>query len=129
MGDLSQDRISLLGMRFYGRHGVYSFERELGQPFEADIEIETDLAQAGSTDDLTRTIDYCRLYEIAKDVIEGPPRRLMESLAEEIARRVLALAGINPVTAVTVRVRKPRAQLPGTAGAVQVEIRRRRQPA
>lgn len=126
MGDLSQDRISLLGMRFYGRHGVYSFERELGQPFEADIEIETDLAQAGSTDDLTRTIDYCRLYEIAKDVIEGPPRRLMESLAEEIARRVLTLSG---AVAATVRIRKPRAHLPGATGMVQVEIRRRRQPA
>lgn len=123
VGGLSEDKISLLNMRFYGYHGVHSFERETGQPFEVDVEARADLAGAGTSDDLARTVDYSRIYELVREVIEGPSRRLVESLAEEVARRVLTLAGI---TAVTVRVRKPRAPLPGASGLVEVEIRRRR---
>ena len=52
------DRISLHNMRFYGYHGVYEHEREMGQRFEIDVELSLDLAQAGATDELEDTLDY-----------------------------------------------------------------------
>ncbi len=119
------DRISLTNMVFQGKHGVLDEERENAQPFEVDIEIQLDLAPAGRADDLTRTVDYREVFEICRTVIEGPSRRLIESLAEEIAGRILALIEPGPVE-VTVRVRKPAVPLPGRLDHAGVEIVRRR---
>jgi dihydroneopterin aldolase len=49
---------------------------------------------------------------------------LIETLAERIAAAVLA--GSPPASAVTVRVRKPEAPLPGALAWAGVEIRRLR---
>lgn len=126
MGTLSGpgDRVSLLGLCFHGHHGLHPWEQELGQAFEVDMEVELDLSGPGHTDRLgAGGVDYVRLYQVAKDVIEGPRHKLLEFLAENIADRALDL---GDVAAVTVRLRKPRAALPGACGVVQVEIRRAR---
>lgn len=120
---MASDVIGLFGIRLLGRHGVHAFEREQGQPFEVDLEIETDVSPAARNDDLNLTIDYCRVYEMVRDVVEGPPCRLIETLAERLAGRILTE---TPAGAVRVRVRKPRAALPGATGVVQVEILRKR---
>lgn len=117
------DRLALTGMRLFGYHGVLPEERARGQEFVVDVELEGDLRPAGRTDDLRRAIDYRKAYEVVKGVVEGEPRQLIEALAEEIARRLLAL---DRVTAVTVRVRKPGVKLGGPLAHAGVEIRRAR---
>jgi dihydroneopterin aldolase len=118
------DRIELRAMRFAGRHGVLSFEAERPQPFEVDVVVELDLAPAGATDDLARTVDYGAVFSAARAVVEGPHVALIETLAERIAAAVLADS--PPASAVTVRVRKPEAPLPGELAWAGVEIRRTR---
>ncbi len=118
------DRIELRNMRFSGRHGVLPFEAERPQPFEVDVVLELDLASAGATDDLARTVDYGAVFAAARAVVEGPHAALIETLAERIADAVLA--GSGPASAVIVRVRKPRAPLPGQLAWAGVEIRRSR---
>lgn len=118
------DRIELRAMRFAGRHGVLPFEAERPQPFEVDVVIELDLAPAGTTDDLARSVDFGTVFAAARAVVEGPPVALIETLAERIAGAVLA--GSSPASAVTVRVRKPEAPLPGALAWAGVEIRRAR---
>ena len=118
------DRIELRGMRFSGRHGVLPIEAEQAQPFEVDVVLEMDLAAAGTTDDLARTIDYGTVFTTARDVVEGSHAALVETLAERIAARVLAEH--SPVAAVTVRVRKMEPPLPGDLQWAGVEIRRTR---
>lgn len=119
------DRIELRGMRFDGRHGVLPAEATGAQPFEVDVVLELGLGAAGRTDDLALTIDYGDVFRLARAVVEqGPHVALIETLAERIATDVLAA---HPtVEAVTVRVRKPRAPLPGIFGWAGVEIRRER---
>jgi dihydroneopterin aldolase len=118
------DRIELRGMRFSGRHGVLPVEAEQAQPFEVDVVLELDLALAGTSDDLTRTVDYGAVATIARDVVEGPHVDLVETLAERIAAGVLAE---HPTaTAVTVRVRKPEAPVLVELDWAGVEIRRTR---
>lgn len=97
------DRIELRGMSFWGRHGVGSREREQPQEFKVDVELEADLTAAGSSDDLADTVDYRQVRAAARDVIEGPPRSLLESLATSIAERVLVLPR---VASVSVRITK-----------------------
>lgn len=118
------DRIELRAMRFAGRHGVLAVEAERLQPFEVDVILELDLSSAGNTDDLSRTVDYGALFAAARDVVEGPHVALLETLAERIAAAVLA--GSTPASAITVRVRKLEAPLPGELAWAGVEIRRSR---
>ncbi len=118
------DRIVLAGMAFAGRHGVLDSERLDAQPFEVDVEIVLDLRPAGTTDDLALTVDYGAVFETCRAIVEGPGVRLIEALAERIAAALLA--GFPAAGDVVVRVRKPRAPLPGTFAWAGVEIRRGR---
>lgn len=119
------DRIALINMRFEGRHGVLEEERLTPQPFEVDVEVCIDLAPAGVADDLSRTVDYREVFEICREVVEGPSVHLIEALAERIAARLLAAFEEAAVSEVVVRVRKPKVMLPGPLDAAAVEISRR----
>jgi dihydroneopterin aldolase len=110
------DRIVLSKMIFEGRHGVTDGERTQAQPFEVDVEIHLDTRPAGLADDLSKTVDYGGAFEIC---------RLIEAIAEEIAGKLLALSEPLGATEVVVRVRKPRAPLPGRLDHAAVEITRR----
>ena len=39
---MSEDRIQIKGMKFFGRHGVTEDEQSLGQRIEVDVEVEVD---------------------------------------------------------------------------------------
>ena len=97
------DRIVLEGMRFFGFHGNNPEERELGQPFVVDLELETDLSIAGASDDLGDTINYAEVYRAVKGVTEGPSRNLLEGVG---AGYCGGGAGWLRRDAVRVRVRK-----------------------
>jgi 7,8-dihydroneopterin aldolase/epimerase/oxygenase len=118
------DRIILTNMQFEGIHGVLEEERRAPQPFEVDVELHLDLAPAGRTDDLAKTADYRRAFEICRDTIEGPSCQLIETLAERIAARLLAEYAPVAVAQVVVRIRKPAVMLPGELDSAAVEITR-----
>ena len=121
----SEDRILLEGMIFHGRHGTLPAERDLGQPFVVDIELRLDLQPAGLSDDLTQTVDYSEVHRQAKEIVEGPPVSLTETLAERIAGTVLE--GYPTVEAVRVKVAKPNVRLDDTVlTGSAVKILRRR---
>ena len=108
----SEDRILLEGMIFHGRHGTLPAERELGQPFVVDIELRLDLQPAGLSDDLARTVDYSEVHRQAKEIVEGPPVSLTETVAERIAGTVLE--NFPTVEAVRTKVAKPNVRLDDT---------------
>jgi dihydroneopterin aldolase len=117
------DRITLRNLRFLGRHGVELEERLEPQPFEVDLILRGDLSAAAASDDLADTVDYSAVFSLVGEVVEGRSYRLIEALAGAIADAVLAA---HPVDDVEVRVRKPKAPLPGAFDAVEVRLRRRR---
>lgn len=118
------DVMRLERMQFYGKHGVFPEENKLGQRFYVTVELQIDLSKAGQTDDLNETVNYAELYQVIKDVVEGPPFKLIEALAETIAFRVLdAYAKIHEVT---VRLTKPNPPFDIVFEGVTVEITRTR---
>jgi dihydroneopterin aldolase len=117
------DRIVLTNMRFEGRHGYYDHELLSPQPFEVDVELVLNLQPAGVEDDLAQSIDYGRIYAIARQVVESTSFRLLEAIAEAISHEILVEF---EVTEVGVRVRKPKVQLGGPLDHAAVEIWRRR---
>jgi dihydroneopterin aldolase len=118
------DRIMLSGLQFYGYHGVLAEETRLGQRFLVDVEIETDLRPAGTSDDVMNTINYVRVYEETRAIVEGEPCRLVETVAERIAEQILA--GHAAARRVLVRVRKPDVPMRAALESVGVEIVRGR---
>lgn len=114
------DRIALKGISAKGFHGVLDFEKRDGQTFVVDVEMEVDLAPAGTSDDLVDTVNYAEVAGDIVDLIAGESLDLIEALADQIAAKVLT----RPlVEAVTVTVHKPQAPVghPFTDVAVTVE--------
>ena len=120
------DRLSLVGMRFSGRHGVLPHEKIEAQPFEVDLVLHTDLRDAAASDDLSDTTDYGALFDLVRTIVEGPSFDLIEALAGAIAGAALAATDPGRVEVVDVRVRKPKAPLRGAFETVEVAIQRRR---
>jgi 7,8-dihydroneopterin aldolase/epimerase/oxygenase len=83
------DRLILTGMVFYGRHGVRPAERELGNRFTVDAELEADLDKARRSDRLEDTINYSTIYQLIGEEVEGEPCQLLEALADRILTRIL----------------------------------------
>jgi dihydroneopterin aldolase len=116
------DRVLLIDLRLRGSHGLGADERARSQEFAVTIECPTDAARAAASDAIDDALDYRRLREIVVEVIGGPPRHLLETLADEIASRILA-----EVAPSWVRVRVTKLAPPGFEGAAAVEVRRARE--
>jgi dihydroneopterin aldolase len=119
------DRIELRGLTVRGHHGVFEQERRDGQEFVVDITVWIDLDRAAASDDLTDTLDYGALAARVTDIVGGPARNLIETVAAEVADDVM---GDERVHAVEVVVHKPQAPIPLALNDVAVTIRRSRQP-
>jgi dihydroneopterin aldolase len=108
------DRILIRNLRVFGHHGVLAEEAERGQVFVVDLDLAVDLAAAGRSDDLERTIDYGALTARVAELVAGTRRQLLEAVAEDVAALVLA---DRRVSQVRVRVTKPHAPI-----AVDAEV-------
>jgi 7,8-dihydroneopterin aldolase/epimerase/oxygenase len=118
------DRIVLANMRFDGRHGDHEWERAQPQPFEVDVELELDLRPAGESDNLGTTVDYGRVFDLVREIVESRTFHLLEAIAQTIADEVLA--AFPSVDEIRVRVRKPKVKLSGALDYAGVEISRSR---
>ncbi len=106
MKDAPKDRVFIEGLRLSGIHGVYEAERKTKQEFVIDVSAVFDARVAAESDDLTHTLDYGYVRDIARSIVEGPPCNLIERLAQMIAEEILRDKRIREVS---VTVRKPRA--------------------
>ena len=122
---LARDRIMLNGLVFHGRHGHLPEERVLGQRFEVDIALSTDLRAAGASDELGDTVNYVAVFETARAHMTGPPCALIESLAGRIADDILR--DHAAVAEARVCVRKPHVPIPNVLEHVAVEVVRSRE--
>ena len=116
------DRIVITGMEFYGYHGCLPAEREKGQRFYIDVELFLELRQAGKSDELRDTVNYAEVFEEIRRVVEGPPKQLIEAVAEAAAERVLT--NFHMVDRIVLTVHKPGAPISGKFRDVSVTIER-----
>lgn len=120
------DRIELRGLRVLGTHGVLAEEQARAQPFEVDLDAYIDTTEAGASDDLSATVDYAAAAVVVSEVVGGARRHfLLESLADTVARRLLA--GDGRLQAVAVSVRKLRPPVPWDLASAGVRVVRFRE--
>jgi 7,8-dihydroneopterin aldolase/epimerase/oxygenase len=116
--------IRVIGAEIYARHGVGEAERSIGGRYSFDLEIEADIHTAAATDHVSDTVNYQEAYELARNILTGTNRRLLESLVVEITRAILEQ--FSHAHAVTVRLRKLSVPIDGVMKAVEVEHREER---
>ena len=119
---MSEDRIQVKDMKFFGHHGITEEEQSIGQRIEVDVEIEVDLESAGRADDPNLTLDYALIYQVTKEVVEGKSVKLIETLAEAIADQLIVKLKVDSAW---VKVIKPNPPIDNSViGYVAVEIQR-----
>ena len=119
------DKIILKGIQFHGYHGVAEAERQLGQKYEINLELMTDLSAAGKTDDLTHTIDYAQVVQLVIEIGTQGSFQLFEALAEKIAGEILTQFQIEEVRITAKKLSPP---IEPTLTYAGVEIHRTRKP-
>ena len=112
-------KLTLKNMIFYGYHGVYAEERQLGQQIAVDVEMVKELFEAGSQDDLNLTVNYAEVYDLVKEIVEREEYKLIEGIGLAILKR---LAERYVLKGLTVRVRKPHPPLGGLVEAAEFEV-------
>lgn len=101
--------IHLRGLRAYGHHGVFDFEKTDGQEFSVDVRLSGDFSLAANTDRLEDTVDYGAVADLAASIVSTERYDLIEALAARIAD---AIAGTITIPCrVEVTVHKPSAPI------------------
>lgn len=98
------DRIFITALTTEAVIGIYDWEREVKQRLEIDLEIWRDLRAAGASDAIEDTLNYKSVAKRVLAFVEASSFRLVESLADQIARIVLEE---YQVARVRVTVHKP----------------------
>jgi dihydroneopterin aldolase len=116
------DTILLKGVKAFGYHGVYEFEKREGQDYIVDLLMTVDLTAGAESDDINKTTDYSVIAKMVEEDIKGPPLDLIEALALKICRRVLK--AYPSMSRLRVTVHKPQAPIGVTFEDVYVSIER-----
>lgn len=95
------DRVLIDSLSIETVIGIFDWERRVRQSLTLDVELHTDLSQAGITDRLTDTVDYKSLSNALRRRLESSRYRLVETLACDAAEICLEDARVS-VAIVTV---------------------------
>ncbi len=95
-------KIELRGIEVHGHHGVLEQERERGQRFLFDVELE--VGEGATTDRIEDAVDYRDVVACVREVSDARAYRLLEALAVGIADELVARFRVAEAR---VRVRKP----------------------
>lgn len=76
--------ISIEGMEFFAYHGCFDEEQVIGSKFLVDLYFETETREAELTDDLSKTINYQKVFLIVKEEMKQKSK-----LLEHVGRRIL----------------------------------------
>ncbi|MEY3340764.1 MAG: dihydroneopterin aldolase/2-amino-4-hydroxy-6-hydroxymethyldihydropteridine pyrophosphokinae, partial [Actinomycetota bacterium] len=101
------DHILINDLRVMALIGVLDHEREAPQPLRVDIDIHSDLTDAGQSDDLTETVHYGEVCMQVAEVARKSNDQLLERLAQRMADMVLSFAHVNAVDLTLTKLRPP----------------------
>ena len=82
--------ILISGLRVRANIGVPDEERAEMQELEFDLRIRTAMSFDQMNDTLSNTIDYARVCQRVSEIVAEKPRNLIETLADEVAGKIVA---------------------------------------
>jgi 7,8-dihydroneopterin aldolase/epimerase/oxygenase len=111
--------VEVRDLRVFGRHGVHEEERERGQEFLFDVEL--DVGARGTTDRLEEAVDYVEVAQSVREVSDARRYALLEALASAVADELERR--FRPQR-LRVRVRKPEVRPAGLEGTGAATVTR-----
>ena len=111
--------VEIRDLRVFGHHGVHEEERERGQEFLFDVEL--DVGESGRSDRLEDAVDYVEVARVVQAVSDARQYALLEALASAVADELERRFSPERVR---VRVRKPEVRPAGLEGTVGVTVTR-----
>ena len=122
---MARSTVRLINAVFYAHHGVMQEEHRIGGRYEVDVSMDLDFEEAAREDNLAKTVDYERIYQLVERIVTNNNFYLIERLAYLIGQDVLR--AYPAVQAVEVAVRKPNPPVGGTADRAEAIYRTSRQ--
>lgn len=117
---MAGDRLELRGLLLDAPVGVLESEKLAPQPIRIDLDVVMDFTAPGGSDDLSDTVNYADIVDLAEAVATSHHHELLESIADEIARGTLALDGrIGAVEVTVTKLHPPVLQNLATVAAVR----------
>ena len=111
--------VELRGLRVFAHHGVHAHEKERGQAFVFDVDL--DVGERGASDRLEDAVDYTAVAQAVKDVSDARSYDLLEALATAVADELLLRFAAERVR---VRAAKPEVRPAGLDGTPSVTVSR-----
>ena len=111
--------VELRGLRLFGRHGVHPHEKEQGQDFVFDVDL--DVGERGVSDRLEDAVDYREVALAVQAVSDARSYDLLEALATAVADELLRRFAAEHAF---VRVTKPAVRPGGLEGLAGVSVSR-----
>lgn len=112
--------IRMTNCAFFARHGVLDEEETLGQRFYVDVVLTVDSLRALEEDSIEATVDYGVAFKVIEKIIVGERRFLIEALALEVAKALIAR--YPQIKRAEITVRKPNAPVQGVLEHVEVTV-------
>ena len=98
------DKVFIKNLQVETIIGIFEWEREVRQVVSIDLEMEFDNKKAAKSDDIKDALDYKKIGKRVSGYVERSKHKLVERLAEQIAKIVLK---VFPVSNLTLSVTKP----------------------
>ena len=118
---MAHGTVRLNNIVFYAHHGVMHEEHRIGGRYEVDVAITLDLEEAARSDDLSKTVDYEKVYRFVQQIVTENRFYLIERVAYLIAHQVHE--AYPQIQSVEVTVRKPNPPVGGTADHAEAVYR------
>ncbi len=111
--------ITVEGIELRGRCGVTAEERAVGQTLVVDVRLEPMARAAALSDDLADTVDYGRIVDLVREIVERREFHLLERLAtvltdaiwDEFSPELLEVAVTKPSPPVAIPVAAARVEV------------------
>ena len=89
------NKIFLKNYTILAKHGYYKEEHYKPQRFVVSVTCEVLSNESGVSDDLKHTFNYEHIRTAIDDVIKGEGKKLLEHLAEEMSKKILAHKNVS----------------------------------
>lgn len=104
------DLLIIKGLTTLSKVGCLPVEQSVQQPIEVDVALEMDLTETGKADNIKAALDYRKVCDLVRELLEQNSYKLLEAAAYAIATKLLER--FPKVKRVQVEVRKTHPPIP-----------------
>lgn len=116
------DAIIIEGLKVDTVIGCLNWERQITQPLLLDLTIQNDLSQAAQSDELSDTLNYAQICELAAQAIQQAQPKLIEHAAQLVLNCLFET--FASIESISITIRKP--AIIAQAQAVGIRLERQR---